>query len=160
MKLSYSNEKLNYLRLLSKQYPTVQAASAEIINLRAILNLPKGTEHFISDIHGEYEAFLHILNSCSGEVKDKLDQLFENALSQRDRNDLATLIYYPSAKLTLVADENEDMEEWYRITLHRLVQICRFVSVKYTRNKVRSALTLPIEFRLEKKGKPSFGIKK
>ena len=140
MKLSYSNEKLNYLRLLSKQYPTVQAASAEIINLRAILNLPKGTEHFISDIHGEYEAFLHILNSCSGEVKDKLDQLFENALSQRDRNDLATLIYYPSAKLTLVADENEDMEEWYRITLHRLVQICRFVSVKYTRNKVRSAL--------------------
>ena len=140
MKLSYSNEKLNFLRLLSKQYPTVQAASAEIINLRAILNLPKGTEHFISDIHGEYEAFLHILNSCSGEVKDKLDQLFENALSQRDRNDLATLIYYPSAKLTLVADENEDMEEWYRITLHRLVQICRFVSVKYTRNKVRSAL--------------------
>ena len=140
MKLSYSNEKLNFLRLLSKQYPTVQAASAEIINLRAILNLPKGTEHFISDIHGEYEAFLHILNSCSGEVKDKLDQLFENALSQRDRNDLATLIYYPSAKLTLVADENEDMEEWYRITLHRLVHICRFVSVKYTRNKVRSAL--------------------
>jgi len=140
MKLSYSNEKLNYLRLLSKQYPTVQAASAEIINLRAILNLPKGTEHFISDIHGEYEAFLHILNSCSGEVKDKLDQLFENALSQRDRNELATLIYYPSAKLTLVADENEDMDEWYRITLHRLVQICRFVSVKYTRNKVRSAL--------------------
>ena len=139
-KRTFTPEQLHYLRLLSKQYPTVQAAGTEIINLRAILNLPKGTEHFLSDIHGEHEAFLHILNSCSGEVKDKLDELFGATMTQRDRNDLATLIYYPSAKLALVSDENEDMEEWYRITLHRLVLLCRWVSVKYTRSKVRSAM--------------------
>ena len=139
-KRTFTPEQLHYLRLLAKQYPTVQAAGSEIINLRAILNLPKGTEHFMSDIHGEHEAFLHILNSCSGEVKDKLDELFGTTMTQRDRNDLATLIYYPSAKLALVSDENEDMEEWYRITLHRLVLLCRWVSVKYTRTKVRSAM--------------------
>ena len=139
-KATFDEQELRYLRLLAKQYPTVQAASTEIINLQAILNLPKGTEHFISDIHGEYEAFLHILNSCSGEVKEKLNELFGNSLSQRDRNDLATLIYYPSAKLAMVADEEEDLEEWYRITLHRLVQVCRWVSVKYTRNKVRASM--------------------
>ena len=139
-KRTFTPEQLHYLRLLSKQYPTVQAAGSEIINLRAILNLPKGTEHFMSDIHGEHEAFLHILNSCSGEVKDKLDELFGATMTQRDRNDLATLIYYPSAKLALVSDENDDMEEWYRITLHRLVLLCRFVSVKYTRTKVRAAM--------------------
>ena len=136
----FTPEQLHYLRLLSKEYPTVQAAGTEIINLRAILNLPKGTEHFLSDIHGEHEAFLHILNSCSGEVKDKLDELFGTTMTQRDRNDLATLIYYPSAKLALVSDENEDMEEWYRITLHRLVLLCRWVSVKYTRSKVRASM--------------------
>ena len=145
VKRTFTPEQLHYLRLLSKQYPTVQAAGTEIINLRAILNLPKGTEHFMSDIHGEHEAFLHILNSCSGEVKDKLDELFGTTMTQRDRNDLATLIYYPSAKLALVSDGNEDMEEWYRITLHRLVLLCRFVSVKYTRSKVRSAM--PEEYR-------------
>ena len=88
-KRTFTPEQLHYLRLLSKQYPTVQAAGTEIINLRAILNLPKGTEHFMSDIHGEHEAFLHILNSCSGEVKDKLDELFGSTMTQRDRNDLA-----------------------------------------------------------------------
>ena len=139
-KRTFTQEQLHYLRLLSKQYPTVQAAGSEIINLQAILNLPKGTEHFMSDIHGEHEAFLHILNSCSGEVKDKLDELFGATMTQRDRNDLATLIYYPSAKLALVTDENDDMEEWYRITLHRLVLLCRWVSVKYTRTKVRAAM--------------------
>ena len=140
VKRAFTPEQLHYLRLLSKQYPTIQAASTEIINLRAILNLPKGTEHFLSDIHGEHEAFLHILNSCSGEVKEKLEELFGNSLTARDRNELATLIYYPAAKLALVADQTEDLDEWYRITLHRLVQVCRFVSVKYTRNKVRSAM--------------------
>ncbi len=140
LKRTFSGEELRYLQLLSRQYPTVQDASTEIINLQAILNLPKGTEHFISDIHGEHEAFLHILNSCSGEVKEKLDELFGSTLSQRDRNELATLIYYPSEKLSLVTDENEDMEEWYRITLHRLIQVCRWVGLKYTRKKVRSAM--------------------
>ena len=133
----FQPQQLRYLRLLSKQYPTVQAASTEIIRLQSILNLPKGTEHFMSDIHGEYDAFLHILNSCSGEVKEKLKEIFGNSLSQRDRNDLATLIYYPKGKLELVADTEEDMDEWYRITIHRLVQVCRFVSIKHTRNYVR-----------------------
>lgn len=140
MKTVFSQNELHYLRMLAKQYPTVQAAGSEIINLQAILNLPKGTEHFISDIHGEYEAFLHLLNSCSGEVKEKLDELFGNSLSQRDRNELATLIYYPEQKLAMAADEEENPDEWYRITLNRLIALCRWVSVKYTRNKVRLAI--------------------
>ena len=137
-KRDFTPEQLHYLRLLSKQYPTVQAAGTEVIRLNAILNLPKGTEHFMSDIHGEHEAFLHILNSGSGEVKEKLEELFGNTMTQRDRNDLATLIYYPSSKIALIADETEDMEEWYRLTIHRLVDLCRFVSTKHTRSKVRS----------------------
>ena len=145
----FSPEQLHYLRLLSKQYPTVQAAATEIIRLRAILNLPKATEHFMSDIHGEHEAFLHILNSGSGEVKEKLEELFGNAMSQRDRNDLATLIYYPAAKLELAADEVEDLEEWYRLTIHRLVDLCRFVSTKHTRRKVRSYMDPDYEHILD-----------
>ena len=144
-KLTLEPEQLRYLQLLAKQYPTVQAASTEIIKLQAVLNLPKGTEHFMSDIHGEYEAFLHILNSCSGEVKEKLAEVFGATMPQRDRNDLATLIYYPKAKLALVADTEEDLEEWYRITLHRLVQVCRFVSIKHTRSKARSMM--PEDYR-------------
>ena len=134
----FTSEQLHYLRLLSKQYPTVQAAGTEIIRLNAILNLPKGTEHFMSDIHGEHEAFLHILSSGSGEVKEKLEELFSNSMTQRDRNDLATLIYYPKSKIALVMDETEDMDEWYRLSIHRLVDLCRFVSTKHTRQKVRS----------------------
>ncbi len=134
----FTPEQLHYLRLLSRQYPTVQAAGTEIIRLKALLNLPKATEHFMSDIHGEHEAFLHILNSGSGEVKEKLEELFGNTMTQRDRNDLATLIYYPSSKLELAADETEDLEEWYRLTIHRLVDLCRFVSTKHTRAKVRT----------------------
>ena len=134
----FTPEQLHYLRLLSKHYPTVQEAGTEIIRLNAILNLPKGTEHFMSDIHGEHEAFLHILNSGSGEVKEKLEELFGNTMTQRDRNDLATLIYYPQSKIALVADETEDMDEWYRLTIHRLVDLCRHVSTKHTRSKVRS----------------------
>ena len=145
IKKNFTQEQLRYLQLLSKQYPTVQAASAEIIRLQSILNLPKGTEHFMSDIHGEYDAFLHILNSCSGEVKEKLKEIFGNSLSQRDRNDLATLIYYPKAKLELVADTEEDLEEWYRITIHRLIQVCRYVSIKHTRNYVREQT--PVAYR-------------
>ena len=137
-KRTFTPEQLHYLRLLSKQYPTVQEAGTEIIRLQAILNLPKGTEHFMSDIHGEHEAFLHILNSASGEVKEKLEELFSNSMTQRDRNDLATLIYYPTAKLALIADEQEDLDEWYRLTIHRLVELCRYVSTKHTRRKVRS----------------------
>ena len=140
-----SSERIAYLQLLAQQYPNVQAASTEIIKLRTILDLPKGTENFMSDIHGEYDAFLHILNSCSGEVKEKIKDVFGNTISQRDRNDLATLIYYPKSKMALVADQEEDMDEWYRLALHRLVQVCRFVSIKHTRNRVR--ILMPKEYR-------------
>ena len=143
-KRTFTAQQLRYLQLLAKQYPTVQSASKEIINLSAVLNLPKATEHFMSDIHGEYEAFFHIFNSCSGEVRDKVDELFANSLSQKDRSELATLIYYPIPKMSLVAEETGDMNEWYAITLHRLVQVCRYVSYKYTRDKVRG--TMPADF--------------
>lgn len=141
-KRPFAPEELRYLRLLAKQYPTVQAASTEIINLQAILNLPKGTEHFISDVHGEYEAFLHILNSCSGVIREKVDDLFAASLSQADRSALCTLIYYPEEKLEQLhrRTEDGDMEEWYRITLNRLIELCRWVTSKYTRSKVRKAL--------------------
>ena len=144
-KSTFSPERLRYLQLLAKQYPTVQAASTKIINLRLILNLPKGTEHFMSDIHGEYDAFLHILNSCSGEVKQKLNEVFGDSLSQQEKNELATLIYYPKSKLALVAGVQEDMDSWYRTTLHQLVQVCRYVGIKHSRNKVRSYM--PLEYK-------------
>jgi len=149
VKRIFSSDQLRYLNMLSKQYPTVQSASAEIIRLRTILNLPKGTEHFMSDIHGENEAFLHILNSGSGEVKEKLETLFEGKLSQEEINDLATLIYYPEAKLALVADTHPDMEPWYHTTLHQLVQMCRFLSSKHTRYKVRSYMPQGYEAVIE-----------
>lgn len=133
-------EHLHYLKMLARQYPTVQAASTEIINLQAILNLPKGTEHFISDVHGEHEAFLHILNSASGVVREKLDLLFGTSVSRCDLDQLATLIYYPKEKLEEVVRETDDLREWYRITLHRLIDVCRLVSSKYTRSKVRKAM--------------------
>ena len=139
-KLIISEDELRYLRLLSKQYPTVQEAAAEITNLRMILNLPKGTEHFLSDIHGEHEAFLHILNSCSGEVKKKIDELYGRSMSDHERDELATLIYYPGAKIAMVADEAAELDEWYQTTLDKLVHLCRYVSLKYTHNKVRSAM--------------------
>lgn len=146
---TFSAEELRYLNLLSRQFPTIQSASTEIINLKAILNLPKGTEHFISDIHGEYEAFLHILNSCSGVVKEKLDELYGSSLSRHDRNELATLIYYPEEKLSLMADETEDLGEWYKITLHRLIELCRYVASKYTRSKVRTFLPKEYDFIID-----------
>ena len=137
-KRNFSVEQLHYLNVLSRQYPTVQSASTEIIRLRSILNLPKGTEHFMSDIHGEYEAFLHILNSGSGEVKDKLTDLFGGILSKQEIGELATLIYYPSAKMARVADELADMDEWYRTNIHCLTLLCHHLSGKHTRGKVRT----------------------
>ncbi len=131
---------LRYLQLLSRQYPNVQAASSEIINLQAILNLPKGTEHFMSDLHGEYEAFLHIMNNASGAVREKVDILFQNMVTSEERAQLATLIYYPEEKLEEIASQVEDINEWHKITLNRLIEICRLASSKYTRSKVRKAL--------------------
>ena len=137
-KTNFTADQLHFLRLLSKQYPTVHSAGSEIIKLRTVLNLPKGTEHFLSDIHGEYEAFLHILNSGSGEVREKLEALFGGVLPPQELNDLATLIYYPEAKMALMTDNRTDVENWYHETLHRLVLFCRYVSTKHTRSRVRT----------------------
>ena len=136
----YDRNALRYLNALALQYPTIQAASAEIIKLQAITKLPKGTEHFISDVHGEHEAFFHILNSCSGVVREKLDDLFSNSVPHSELEQLSTLIYYPQEKLEQVQAQTAGLEEWYRITLHRLTELCRLVSVKYPRSKVRQAL--------------------
>lgn len=135
---------LKYLRLLSGRFPNIAAASTEIINLEAILNLPKGTEHFLSDLHGEYEAFQHVLKNASGDVKRKVNEIFGDTLREADKKDLCTLIYYPKQKLELIKSSEPDLEDWYVITLNHLIKICRSVSSKYTRSKVRKAL--PEEF--------------
>lgn len=131
---------LRYLKLLARSFPTIAAASTEIINLEAILNLPKGTEHFLTDIHGEYEAFQHVLKNASGTVKRKVNEIFGNTLREKEKKDLCTLIYYPQEKLELVKAEEKNMSEWYEITLNRLVKVCQSVSSKYTRSKVNKAL--------------------
>ena len=146
---TYTPEELHYLSMLSRMYPTVQAAGTEIINLQAILNLPKGCEHFISDVHGEHEAFLHILNSCSGVVREQLDKLFANSVSKVDLEQLATLIYYPEEKLEQLKPQIKDLDEWYRITLHRLIDVARLVSERYTRSKVHKALPPDFAYILE-----------
>ncbi len=138
--VTFSPERLEYLKLLARHYPNVQAACTEIINLRAIQNLPKGTEHFLSDVHGEFEAFQHILNSASGVVRVKIDELLGSTVPRSDRDQLATLIYYPEEKLEEIERETQDMREWYRITFHRLIDLCCLVSAKYTRSKVRKAM--------------------
>ena len=141
----YDIEKdLHYLELLSQSFPTVADASTEIINLSAILNLPKGTEHFLADIHGEHQAFLHILKNASGNIKRKVNDLFGNTLREQDKRELCTLIYYPEQKLELVKANESYLKDWYHITLHQLVAVCRDVSSKYTRSKVRKSL--PAEF--------------
>ena len=146
---SYSAEELRYLKMLARMYPTVHAAGTEIINLQAILNLPKGCEHFISDVHGEHEAFLHILNSCSGVIRDRLDELFSDSVPRRELDRLATLIYYPEEKLEQIRTQVYDFDEWCRITLHRLIALCRLLSGRYSRSKVRKALPADFAYVLE-----------
>jgi len=133
-----------YLHLLSNTYPTVADAASEIINLEAILNLPKGTEHFLADLHGEHEAFLHVLKNASGNIKRKVGEIFGNTIRESEKKELCTLIYYPEQKLELIKAQEEDIDDWYRITIHQLVRVCRDVSSKYTRSKVRKSL--PEEF--------------
>ena len=140
---------LKYLKSLARQYPNIAAASTEIINLQAILNLPKGTEHFLTDIHGEYEQFAHVLKNGSGAVRRTIDEVFENTLSNKDKKSLATLIYYPVEKLDIVISEEDNIEDWYKITLHRLVQITKKVASKYTRSKVRKALPKDFAYIIE-----------
>ena len=137
-------EDMRYLQLLSQSFPTVAEASTEIINLQAILNLPKGTEHFLADIHGEYEAFIHVLKNASGNIRRKVNELFGNTLRESEKRELCTLIYYPEQKLELVKHNETDIDDWYHITLHQLVAVCRDVSSKYTRSKVRKSL--PADF--------------
>lgn len=134
-----------YLELLAEKYPTIQAVCTEIINLNAILNLPKGTEHFMSDIHGEYEAFVHIMNNCSGEVRDKVDMIFRHTMTKQQRREICTLIYYPKEKLEEMKEQGEIDVNWYKETLKNLIEIAKVLSSKYTRSKVRKAM--PEDFK-------------
>ncbi|MCD8297442.1 MAG: fructose-1,6-bisphosphatase [Prevotella sp.] len=131
---------LRYLQLLSQSFPTVADASAEIINFSAILNLPKGTEHFLADIHGEYKSFQHVLRNASGNIKRKVNEIFGNDIREAEKKELCTLIYYPEEKLELVKASEKEIDDWYHITIHQLVKVCRNVSSKYTRSKVRKSL--------------------
>ena len=128
-----NNSDTKFLELLSKKYRNIKEVTTEIINLQAILNLPKGTELFMSDLHGEYEAFLHILNNGSGIIKNKIESLYGNTITECERKSLATLIYYPEEKLELIKKETENMDDWYRIILYRLIEVTRSVSSKYTK---------------------------
>lgn len=140
---------LKYLKCLSEQYKNIAEASTEIINLSSILNLPKGTEHFLSDIHGEYEQFRHVLKNGSGAIRKKIDDVYGNSLSQKDKKCLATLIYYPEEKLELVLPEEEDLNDWYKITLNRLICVSTRAASKYTRSKVRKALPKDFAYIIE-----------
>lgn len=139
-----SESELPFLKLLSEKFPSIAAASTEIINLQAILNLPKGTEHFLSDIHGEYDSFQHVLRNASGVIKAKVKQLFEMTLTKSERSELTFLIYYPEEILQKKKEENQNLSDWYAVTLFRMIQLCRESASKYTRSKVRKAL--PKEF--------------
>ena len=136
----FSPQDIRYLNLLRKQYRTIQEASAEVAHLRAVLRLPKGTEHFLSDLHGEHAAFLHILHNASGVIKRKINDLYKDILSTHERDMLSTLIYYPDEKLALLKKQKVVCEDWYRLTIYRLVEVCRGCSVKDTRKRVRDAM--------------------
>ena len=138
--MQYSDEHLRYLRLLSQKYQTVAAAASEIIRIEALLRLPKGTEHFMSDLHGEHEAFVHILNSASGVIREKIDTVLGSDVPAEERAELATLVYYPNQKLPELKARRQDLNAWYRLTLLRLIDLCRFVSSKHTRDHVRRCL--------------------
>ena len=139
-----NNDEERYLNLLSHTFPTIADAAGEIINLEAILNLPKGTEHFLADLHGEHEAFIHVLKNASGNIKRKVSEIFGNSIRETEKKELCTLIYYPEQKLELIKAIEQDIDDWYHITIHQLVKVCREVSSKYTRSKVRKSL--PEEF--------------
>ena len=147
MEKEYNQAK--YLKLLSKEYKNINEVAEEIINLQAILNLPKGTEIFLSDIHGEYEPFVHILNNGGGIIKSKIDDIFGETITAKERATLATLIYYPKEKLKLMKSEIQNLEEWYTIILYRLIEVARKVSSKYTRSKVRKAINNDFEYVID-----------
>ena len=140
---------MRYLKLLSQSFPTIADASTEIINLQAILNLPKGTEHFLADLHGEYKSFQHVLKNASGNIKRKVNEIFGNELRESEKKELCTLIYYTEAKLELVKASEPELDDWYHITIHQLVRVCRDVSSKYTRSKVRKSLPEDFSYIIE-----------
>ncbi|MDD3728617.1 MAG: fructose-bisphosphatase class III, partial [Dysgonamonadaceae bacterium] len=140
---------LKYLMLLSKNFPTIASASTEIINLKAILHLPKGTEHFLADIHGEAEAFQHVLKNASGTIRTKVDEIFGQTLRDSQKKELCTLIYYPYEKLRLIKKTETDMSEWYVVTLNKLVKVLDTVTSKYTRSKVRKSLPPKYEYIIQ-----------
>ena len=135
---------LAYLKLLSREYPNIRAAASDIINLQAICGLPKGTEYFFSDLHGEHEAFIYLLRSSSGIIREKIRETFGHIISEEDEVRLANLIYYPEKMINQIKQANEYTEDWQKTAVYRLVQICREVSSKYTRSKVRKKM--PREF--------------
>lgn len=145
----FSYADLTYLQLLAKTFPTVADASTEIINLEAILNLPKGTEHFLADIHGAYDSFQHVLKNASGNIKRKVNEIFGNQIRESELRDLCTLIYYPEQKLEQIKLQEDDINDWYHITIHQLVKVCREVSSKYTRSKVRKSLPRDFAYIIE-----------
>lgn len=140
---------LRYLKSLSKQYPTIASAATEIINLQAILNLPKGTEHFITDIHGEYDQFLHVIKNGSGAIRRKIDEEYGNSFSVADKKAIAALIYYPELKLEQIYKTEDNLDDWYKVTIYRLVSICKSAASKYTRSKVRKALPRDFAYVIE-----------
>ena len=142
--MRYDNTDMRYLQLLAQTFPTIADASTEIINLQAILHLPKGTEHFLADLHGEYRAFQHVLKNASGNIRRKVGNLFGTTLREQEKRELCTLIYYPEQKLQLVKAAEQDLDDWYHVTIHQLVSVCRDIASKYTRAKVRKSL--PEEF--------------
>lgn len=142
-------ERLKYLKLLAKQYPSIADVTTELINLNAILNLPKGTEHFLTDIHGEYEAFSYHLRSASGVLMFKIDDIFGYSIPEWEKKNLATLICYPHERLKRVKEQEQRLEDWYRVNIYRLLSVCKVVSSKYTRSKVRKSLPSDFTYILD-----------
>ena len=149
MNTNTNNRDMHYLQLLSNLFPNIASAATEIINLEAIMNLPKGTEHFLADLHGESAAFQHVLKNASGNIRRKVSELFKGDIREAERRELCTLIYYPEQKLELIKANEEDLDDWYHITIHRLVSVCRDVSSKYTRSKVRKSLPKEFSYIIE-----------
>ncbi|MBC2850717.1 fructose-1,6-bisphosphatase [Cetobacterium sp. 8H] len=147
--MNIKEEDLKYLKLLSKNFPSIGETATEIINLEAILSLPKGTEHFISDIHGEYEAFNHVLKNCSGVIKEKIEIIFGESLLEKEKNQLATVIYYPKEKIEIIETLEENMELWYKKTINRILKVLQLVSSKYTRSKVLKAMTKDFSYIIQ-----------
>ncbi|QNE67207.1 fructose-1,6-bisphosphatase [Fusobacterium hwasookii] len=144
------NTEIKYLELLSKTFKNIAETSTEIINLQAIMNLPKGTEHFMTDIHGEYEAFNHVLRNGSGTIRNKIQEAYGNSLTENEKKELASIIYYPKEKVELMQNrDNFNTDKWMITIIYRLIEVCKVVCSKYTRSKVRKAMTKDFEYILQ-----------